>query len=102
MLLTPLGIIAAGTAWGEWSPEEIAHAASTSHNVNSSPPAVPSGLDRLSKLWTAPFPEYAPGFVRSRAFGYLLSAMFGVGLLLCISLLAQSVLERHRRRGSPA
>jgi len=63
---------------------------------------VPSGLERLSKLWTAPFPAYAPGFVRSRSFGYLLSAMFGVGLLLCLSLLAQGVVARYRRRGSPA
>jgi cobalt/nickel transport system permease protein len=61
---------------------------------------VPAGLQRLSNLWTAPFPAYAPSFIRSRSFGYLLSAMFGVGVLLCASLLAQRVLER--RRGSPA
>ena len=28
MLLTPLGILAAGTAWGEWSPSELVSAAS--------------------------------------------------------------------------
>jgi cobalt/nickel transport system permease protein len=57
---------------------------------------VPAGLEKLSNLWTAPFPAYAPSFVRSRGFGYLLSAMFGVGLLLIISLLARLVLERRR------
>jgi len=97
LLLTPLGILAAGTAWGEWSPMELAHAAAQSA---SSGPAVPSGLQRLSGLWTAPFPAYAPAFVRSRGFGYLLSAMFGVGGVLCASLIAQSVVERLRRRGS--
>ena len=102
MLLTPVGIIAAGTAWGEWSPAELAHSASVSVAVSSQGATVPSGLERLSKLWTAPFPAYAPGFVRSRSFGYLLSAMFGVGLLLCLSLLAQGVVARYRRRGSPA
>ena len=102
MLLTPLGIIAAGSAWGEWSPTPVEHAASNAPAADASAPAVPLGVERLSKLWTAPFPAYAPGFVRSRRFGYLLSAMFGVGLLLCISLLAQVVFERHRRRGSPA
>ncbi len=101
MLLTPLGIIAAGTAWGEWSPAELAHSASASAPV-SSPTPVPSGLQRLSRLWTSPFPAYAPGFVRSRSFGYLLSAMFGTGLLLCLSFVAQSVVARYRRRGSPA
>ncbi len=101
MLLTPLGIIAAGTAWGEWSPAQLA-AASKSPQADSSSAIVPSGLDRLSKLWTAPFPSYAPGFIRSRSFGYLLSAMFGVGILLCLSLVAQAVFERYRRRGSLA
>ncbi len=102
MLLTPVGIIAAGTAWGEWSPAELAHAPSVSAAASSPSPTVPSGLQRLSKLWTAPFPAYAPGFVRSRSFGYLLSAMFGIGLLLCFSLVAQGVVARYRRRGSPA
>ena len=102
MLLTPLGIIAAGTAWGEWSPAQLAQAASNAPSATTSTATPPSGLERLSKLWTAPFPAYAPGFIRSRSFGYLLSAMFAVGLLLCISLLAQAVFERHRRGGSPA
>jgi cobalt/nickel transport system permease protein len=95
MLLTPLGILAAGTAWGEWSPAELASAA---HAVRTSDASsvVPAGLEKLSNLWTAPFPAYAPSFVRSRGFGYLLSAMFGVGLLLIISLLARLVLERRR------
>lgn len=92
MLLTPVGILAAGTAWGEWSQAELAP-----HWAQA-----PTGLQRLSSLWTAPFPAYAPAFVRSRGFGYLLSAMFGVGILLCLSLIAQTVVERFRRRGSPA
>lgn len=93
MLLTPLGILAAGTAWGEWSPAELAKAAQHGDAVASS--ALPAGLQRLSNLWTAPFPAYAPGFVRSRGFGYLLSAMFGVGLLLVVSLLARRLMERR-------
>ena len=101
LLLTPLGILAAGTAWGEWSPAQLAHAVNAPA-VASPDVGVPSGLQRLSTLWTAPFPAYAPGFVHSRSFGYLLSAMFGVGVLLCASLVAQGIVERHRRRGSPA
>ncbi len=96
MLLTPLGIMAAGTAWGEWTPAELArgvHAAKTS----AASPGVPARLEKLSNLWTAPFPAYAPTFVRSRSFGYLLSAIFGVGLLLLLSLLARCVVDRRRR-----
>jgi cobalt/nickel transport system permease protein len=92
MLLTPVGILAAGTAWGEWSPAELA--SSTVAQASG----VPAGLERLSSLWTAPFPAYAPTFVRSRSFGYLLSAMFGVGLLLGLSLVSQSLLARYRRK----
>jgi cobalt/nickel transport system permease protein len=97
MLLTPLGILAAGTAWGEWSPSQLA-----AGGVGSPASMAPSGLQRLATLWTAPFPGYAPEFVRSRSFGYLLSAMFGVGLLICLSFLTQVMIARSRRRGSPA
>jgi len=104
MLLTPLGVLAAGKAWGEWSPSELARA-STQVDAGAAAKhpaaAVPQGLERLSGLWTAPFPAYAPAFVRSRTFGYLLSAVFAVGLLLSISLLAQRWMRRASRSGYP-
>ena len=83
MLLTPLGTLAVGTAWGEWSADSFAKA--------------PSGLARWSSVWTAPFPSYAPGFIKSPAFGYLLSAMFGVGVLVVISLIARAVGRKELR-----
>ena len=102
MLLTPLGILAAGTAWGEWSPSELARAGAAQAQVTKSaaspaPAAVPAGLQKLANLWTAPFPAYAPGFVKSRGFGYLLSAMFAVGFLLSVSLCLHHFLQRHGR-----
>jgi cobalt/nickel transport system permease protein len=63
---------------------------------------VPAGLQRLSNFWTAPFPAYAPAFVKSRSFGYLLSAMFGVGLLLIVSLAARSWAAKSRGKESSA
>ncbi|HWR37383.1 MAG TPA: cobalt transporter CbiM [Clostridia bacterium] len=89
MVLTPIGILATGTAWGEWSPEELAHHAAL-------PQGTPSGLQRLSSYWTAPFPDYAPAFVKSESFGYVLSAMFGVGLLFAVYLLFSA----RTRRGN--
>jgi cobalt/nickel transport system permease protein len=101
MLLTPLGILAAGTAWGEWSPSELAKTSAQSQlaksTTNPLPVVVPSGLQKLANLWTAPFPAYAPGFVKSRGFGYLLSAMFAVGVLLALSLLLQRWGQRRAR-----
>ena len=91
MILTPLGILAAGSAWGEWSPDEFASlqsrqqiAAASGHQM---PPAsAPAGLQRLSSFWTAPMPRYAPAFLKSPALGYALSAMAGCGLILLVFL----------------
>jgi cobalt/nickel transport system permease protein len=98
MVCTPLGILAAGTAWGEWSSADLANPekrAQIEGASSSRPAAAPAGLERLSRVWTAPFPGYAPGFIRSMAFGYALSAMFGVGLIAMTSL-ATLAIARHR------
>jgi len=93
LILTPLGILAAGSAWGEWAPEAFSSPAARQKiaNVsgNQSPPAqAPRRLRALSSFWTAPMPRYAPPFLKSPAFGYLLSAMTGTGLILLVVLLA--------------
>lgn len=85
LLLTPVGVLAVGTAWGEWSAQDFANAEARQQMAdasgNQSPPAqAPRGLQRLSSVWTAPFPAYAPSAIRSEAFGYMLSGMFGAGL----------------------
>jgi cobalt/nickel transport system permease protein len=99
MLLTPLGILAAGSAWGEWSPSTLATQQGYAQRAGATDvqrAAIPVGLQKLSHLWTAPFPAYAPPFVRSRKFGYLLSAMFASGLLLALSLVVQRFLQRGK------
>lgn len=105
MVLTPLGILAAGHAWGEWSPKAFADAQTRAHITGASqdaalPARTPKGMERLSNLWTAPFPAYAPGFVKSPSFGYLLSAVFGVGSVLLLSALFQLWLQRRRDTGA--
>jgi cobalt/nickel transport system permease protein len=104
MVLTPLGILAAGTAWGEWSARDFSNPqarekmALASHNA-APPVEPPRGLERLSSLWTAPFPQYAPSFVRRPAVGYALSAMFGSGAIILVALVAGSVATRARGKG---
>lgn len=106
MLLAPLGVLATGTAWGEWSsrdwtdPQARAQIAVASQN-HAPPSSVPEGLQKLSTIWTAPFPGYAPRFVKSAAFGYLLSAMFGVGLLVLIPLITSAAVRKPRTRELP-
>ncbi len=92
MLLTPLGILAAGTAWGEWGAKDFSDPAMRQEiaaaSGNIAPPSQqPQGLARLSSLWSAPFPQYAPPFVRRPTFGYVMSAVFGSGLILGFFLL---------------
>jgi cobalt/nickel transport system permease protein len=107
MLCTPLGILAAGTAWGEWSPAELANSETQAHieaapGNHASTQSVPAGLQKLHTVWTAPFPGYAPRFIKSATFGYVLSAMFGVGLLLLITLITNKAFNRpYDREAQP-
>jgi cobalt/nickel transport system permease protein len=103
MMAAPLGILAVGTAWGEWLPVDFsslqARAQIAAVSQGQAPPeAVPSGLQRLSSFWTAPFPNYAPAFVKNPHVGYLLSAMFGVGLFGVLSFVASLVAKKRNRR----
>lgn len=102
LILTPLGILAAGAAWGEWMPEDFSSpaarqqiAAASSHQA---PPAqAPAGLRKLAAIWTAPMPRYAPPILKSAQFGYLLSAMTGTGLIVLAFLAGAWIAERVRR-----
>jgi cobalt/nickel transport system permease protein len=92
LVLTPLGILAAGSAWGEWMASAHSDPAARQQIVASSmnhaaPVHVPLGLEKLSTIWTAPFARYAPPYVRHVAFGYALSGMFGVGLVVAAFLM---------------
>lgn len=93
LVLTPLGILAAGSAWGEWMASDYSNPAARAQIAASSfsqapPEHAPAGLARLSAVWTAPFARYAPTFVRSAALGYMLSAIFGVGLIMLLCMAA--------------
>jgi hypothetical protein len=75
ILLTPLGLLAPGTAWGEWGLEEI----------RQMDGFVPQGMNRFSKILKAIFPDYSvPGldhnFLQS-AVGYIISALVGITLI---------------------
>ena len=101
LILTPLGLLAAGKAWGEWSVHDFSGAAArqeiarASRNVGP-PSQAPSGLRRFSTVWTAPFPDYSPSFVRKPAFGYFLSAMFGTGIIILLSIFVSWLAAKAR------
>jgi cobalt/nickel transport system permease protein len=103
LVVTPLGILAGGQAWGEWTARDFSSPTLRQQISKASrdapPPArVPRGLARLSTLWTAPFARYAPPGIGSRALGYVLSGMFGTGLIILLSVSVAWLAHRFRRR----
>lgn len=103
MILTPLGLLAAGMAWGEWKVDDFSDPARrqeiASVSKNQAPPArPPEGLERIAHIWTAPMPAYAPPFLRSATFGYIMSAMIGVGLIIVIFLFVGWIAHRQEAR----
>jgi len=104
MTLTPLGLLAVGTAWGEWGTDDFANAAARQEILHASgnvapPVAAPQGMERLSSLWTAPIPDYAPSFMHSANYGYILSAVLGAGLILLLFLLVSRLVFKRDSAG---
>lgn len=105
MVLSPVGLWATGMAWGEWSASAFADAGARTAIAGASggaapPAAAPAGLQRLAEMWTAPMPGYAPAFMHDPAFGYMLSAFTGAGLVvLAVTLLSRLLARPSRSEG---
>ena len=86
-ILVPIGLIVpeyfkAGSAWGEWGPEEIKGFIGY----------VPRGLERLSSFWHAPIPDYAFKGWEEKTIGplslaYIMSGITGVAVIIAIVFL---------------
>ena len=93
IVCTPLGLLAAGTAWGEWDPEELAGQDFLGQVLGYTPAGMENGFS-----YEALFPDYSVTALPD-AFGYILSAVIGTALLVIIfkvlaSFLAPRVQER--------
>lgn len=88
IVLCPLGLIAGGTAFGEWGLDEIGLEAGF----------IPAGLAQTANLWHhAPLADYGVAglnntFMQS-AGGYILSAAAGVALVAGVILLLSKVVK---------
>ena len=74
--VSPLGLLAPGTAWGEWGTDELAKMGLK---------AIPEGIARLSGIWGAPLQGYNLPALGNSNLGYILSALVGV---LVVSVVA--------------
>ena len=76
--LTPLGLLATGTAWGEWSTEELKNIMVGGKSLGYVPEGITNGFSFKSFM-----PDYAITGLPDTA-GYLLSAVAGVTILIIV------------------
>jgi cobalt/nickel transport system permease protein len=93
-VLTPLGLIATGTAWGEAGTEEL----------KESLGYIPQGLASMADWWKALLPDYSvPAFgggTAGSAAGYILSAVVGMALIGGLILLISKFVMKARKNES--
>lgn len=71
LLLSPLGLLAPGVAWGEWGASDLKEMLGF----------VPRGLAGLGEVWRAPAADYAVSGLPAGA-GYVLSGLLGVAAVV--------------------
>jgi len=86
IIASPIGLLAPGTAWGEWGTAQL-----TRLGLKS----VPIGMEKLSGLWGAPLAGYNLPVLGNTNLGYLLSAALGI-LVIVIVVWLFSILLRTR------
>jgi cobalt/nickel transport system permease protein len=89
VVLTPLGLLASGTAWGEWG----------SKDLRTKLGFIPSGLQKFSDFWHHTLlPDYGiAGYDHTfwqQALGYLLSAFFGLFVIGLVAFLIQHFVHK--------
>ncbi len=87
IVAVPLGLLAPGTAWGEWSSSQL-----TSLGLKS----VPQGLTQLEGLWSAPMSGYNTPALGNSNVGYILSAVMGVVIIAVVVWLFTRVFSAGR------
>lgn len=73
-ILSPLGLLAPGGAWGEWGAETFKEMLGF----------VPKGLERFSGLFHAPFVDYTVSGT-GNVLGYIISAFAGMLLVILLT-----------------
>ncbi len=84
-VLTPIGLIASGTAWGEWAADEL-------QKMNIT---VPGSIAKGFHL-EAPLQDYNLPALKSDIAGYLISAVAGAALLLIIFKVVSSLFKKNK------
>lgn len=87
--LTPLGLLAAGTAWGEWGSDEISSVVTGGKALGYIPKGMKSGFNFSSLM-----PDYSVKGLPDNI-GYILSAVAGVAILLIVFRLIANIKKNN-------
>ncbi len=90
ILASPLGLLAPGTAWGEWGTKQLKGLGFKS---------IPTGLEKLSTLWGAPLAGYNLRALGNTSLGYLLSAALGIVVIAVVVWLFTMLVTTHSGPG---
>jgi cobalt/nickel transport system permease protein len=90
IIVSPVGLLAPGTAWGEWGAEELAKMGLG---------FVPKGLEKLGALWGAPMPDYDVPALGNANISYILSAVVGIAITVLVTWLFVALLTNRRQAG---
>ncbi|MEA4972067.1 MAG: cobalt transporter CbiM [Candidatus Metalachnospira sp.] len=87
--ITPIGLLAEGTAWGEWGADEIAAIVSGGTSLGYTPSGMTGGFE-----WSAIFPDYTMGNM-PEWFGYILCGLVGAAItVILFKVIAASMKEK--------
>ncbi len=83
-ILSPIGLLASGDAWGEWGAEEFQKVLGY----------IPQGLKHFSSLWNAPLPDYTIPGIHNDFVGYIGAAVVGIALVALFTWILGKVLAK--------
>jgi hypothetical protein len=88
IILTPLGLLASGTAYGEWAPDEVKQILGY----------IPQGMAGSTSWWHAVMPDYSLPKLGSNMFShslaYILSALVGVVMISVLIILLAKMTQK--------
>lgn len=89
VILSPIGLLASGTAFGEWGTDEVKQIIGY----------IPTGMAQAADKWHALFPDYSIPHLGetplAMSFGYIASAIFGMVIISTLILLSAR-LTKHK------
>jgi cobalt/nickel transport system permease protein len=95
IVLVPVGLLAPGTAWGEWGTEQL-----TSRGLAF----IPQGMAKLSGLWSAPMSGYDLPALKNSNLAYIFSGIVGtivIGIVVWLFTMLVTARKSEPSRSEP-